>query len=102
MAGYVKVAKTSDVAPGQGKLVEVSGKKIAVFNVNGSFHAIDDACSHRGGPLSEGTVEGTQVVCPWHGAAFDVTTGAVLSSPAPSEVARYNTRVTGEDVEVEV
>ena len=102
MAGFVKVAKTDEVAPGQGKMVEVSGKKIALFNVEGSFHAIDDTCTHRGGPLSEGVLEGKQVACPWHGARIDVTTGGVLGPPAPQGVARYNVRVASTDIEVEV
>jgi NAD(P)H-dependent nitrite reductase small subunit len=102
MAEFVKVAKVSDLSPGQGKMVETSGKKIALFNVDGSFYAIDDACTHRGGPLSEGMLEGTQVACPWHGATFDITTGAVLSNPAADGVAQYNTRVEGDDIEVEV
>jgi 3-phenylpropionate/trans-cinnamate dioxygenase ferredoxin component len=102
MAGFVKVAKTDEVAPGQGKMVEVSGKKIALFNVEGSFHAIDDTCTHRGGPLSEGSLDGKEVTCPFHGARFDVTTGGVLGPPAPQGVARYNVRVEGSDIEVEV
>ena len=102
MAAFVKVAKSSELSPGQSKVVEAGGKKIALFNVEGSLYAIDDACTHRGGPLSEGMLEGTQVVCPWHGATFDVTTGAVLSNPAANGVARYNTRVDGDDIEVEV
>jgi nitrite reductase/ring-hydroxylating ferredoxin subunit len=77
----VKVAKTDEVAPGQGKLVEVNGKKIALFNVEGSFYAIDDACSHLGGPLAEGFLDGNEVTCPWHGARFDITTGEVLRPP---------------------
>ena len=102
MAGCVKVAKSSDITPGQGKMVEVNGKKIALFNVAGSFYAIDDTCTHRGGPLSEGVLEGKKVTCPWHGATFDVTTGEVLGPPAPQGVARYDARVEGDDVEVEV
>ena len=102
MAGFVKVAKTDEIAPGQGKMIEVSGKKIALFNVKGSFHAIDDTCTHRGGPLSEGSLEGNQVTCPLHGARFDVTTGEVLGPPATQGVARYNVRVEGTDIEVEV
>ena len=102
MAEFVKVAKTDEIAPGQGKMVEVSGKKIALFNVEGSFHAIDDTCTHRGGPLSEGILEGEQVTCPWHGAVFDVRTGEVLSPPAPKGVSRYDVRVEGDDVEVEI
>lgn len=102
MAGFVKVAKTDEVAPGQGKMIEVSGTKIALFNVQGSFYAIDDTCTHRGGPLSEGVLDGKQVTCPWHGAIYDVTTGEVLGLPAPKGVARYNVRVEGENVEVEI
>ena len=102
MAGFVKVAKADEIAPGQGKMVEVSGKKIALFNVEGSFYAIDDACTHRGGPLSEGSLDGKQVTCPLHGAIYDVITGEVLSPPAPKGVARYNVRVEGSDIEVEI
>ena len=86
MAGFVKVAKTDEIAAGQGKMVEVSGKKIALFNVEGSFYAIDDTCTHRGGPLSEGSLDGKEVTCPWHGAIYDVTSGEVLSPPAPKEL----------------
>jgi nitrite reductase/ring-hydroxylating ferredoxin subunit len=102
MAGFVKVAKTDEIVSGQGKMIEVGGKKIALFNVEGSFYAIDDTCTHRGGPLSEGVLEGKQVTCPWHGATYDVTSGAVLGPPATQGVARYNVRVEGSDIEVEV
>ncbi len=102
MADFVKVAKTDEIVPGQGKMIEVGGKKIALFNVEGSFHAIDDTCTHRGGSLSEGSLEGNQVTCPLHGARFDVTTGEVLGPPAPQGVARYNVRVEGSDIQVEV
>lgn len=102
MAGFVKVAKTSEIPAGQMKLVELNGKRIALFNVSGSFYAIDDTCTHLGGPLSEGFLDGKEVTCPWHGAVFDVTTGEALSPPAPEGVARYNTRVQDADVEVEI
>lgn len=102
MAGFVKVAKTGDLASGQAKMVEVGGKKIALFNVEGTYCAIDDTCTHRGGPLSEGALVGKKVTCPWHGAVYDVTTGEVLGPPAPKGVARYNVRVSGSDVELEV
>jgi 3-phenylpropionate/trans-cinnamate dioxygenase ferredoxin component len=102
MAGFVKVAKSDEIAPGQGKLIEVEGKRIALFNVDEHFYAIDDTCTHRGGPLSEGVLNGREVTCPWHGAVFDVTTAEVLRPPAPREVARYNVRVVGGDIEVEI
>lgn len=102
MAEFVKAAKTDEIAPGQSKMLEVNGKKIAIFNVAGSFHAIDDTCSHRGGSLSQGMVEGEKVTCPWHGAVFDVRSGEVLGPPAPKGVARYNVRVDGVQIEVEI
>ena len=57
MPGFVKVAKTDEITPGRGKMVQVNGKKIALFNVEGSFHAIDNTCTHHGGPLSEGSLK---------------------------------------------
>ena len=102
MAQFIKVASAADLAPGEAKCVEVAGKKIALFNLEGSFYAIDDTCTHRGGPLSEGEVSGEEVTCPWHGAVYNIKTGAVLGPPAPRGVARYAVRVQGSDVEVEV
>ena len=66
------------------------------------FFAVDNTCTHRGGPLAEGEVSGHEVTCPYHGATFDVRTGAVLGPPAERAVACYGVRVTGTDIEVEV
>ena len=89
MAEFVKVAKTGEIAPGEARAVEAGGKKIALFNVNGTFYAIDDTCTHRGGPLSEGMLMGEEVTCPWHGAIFDVTSGTVLGALAPRDVGAH-------------
>ena len=102
MAAFIKVATTTELAPGQAMRVEVQGKAIALFNLGGSYHAIDDTCTHRGGPLSEGQVQGDMVTCPWHGAKFKVTSGEVLGPPARTGVASYPTRISGSDIEVEV
>ncbi|HTN43709.1 MAG TPA: non-heme iron oxygenase ferredoxin subunit [Nitrospiria bacterium] len=102
MAGYVKVGTTGDLAPGQGKKVEAGGKKIALFNVDGTYYAIDDTCTHRGGPLSEGELSGNEVTCPWHGAVFDVKTGNALGAPATKGVESHKVRVSGNSIEVEV
>ena len=102
MAEFVKAAKTDEIAPGQSKMLEVNGKKIAIFNLAGSFYAIDDTCSHRGGSLSQGMIEGEKVTCPWHGAVFDIRSGEVLGPPAPKGVACYNVRVDGVQIEVEI
>jgi 3-phenylpropionate/trans-cinnamate dioxygenase ferredoxin component len=102
MPAYVRVAKSSEIQPGTAKRIEAGDKLIALFNLDGVFHAIDDACTHRGGPLSEGILFGNEVTCPWHGAVFDVTTGEVISPPAPLGVATYPVRIAGDDVEVEI
>lgn len=83
-------------------LVEVEGNRIALFNLDGEVYALDDACTHVGGPLSEGPVEGEEVECPWHGSRFDIETGEVTSLPAKENVATYQVRVADDDVEVEV
>ena len=102
MPEFVKVAGTDEVSPGQARLVDVGGKEIALFNVAGAFHAIDNNCTHVGGPLCEGEINGVEVTCPWHGATFDVTSGQVLGPPAGEPVSRYNVRVEGSDIEIEV
>lgn len=102
MPDFVKVADADEIEPNHGKLVEVRGKKIALFNVDGKFCAIDDTCTHRGGPLSEGELEGDEVTCPWHGARFKVTSGEVLRPPAPQGVSSYKVRVKGSDIELEL
>ena len=102
MAEFVKAARTDEVAPGQARLVVVKGKEIALFNIDGAYFALANACTHEEGPLAEGEVEGHEVTCPWHGAKFDIRTGEVLRDPAYDAVARYNVRVTGADVEVEI
>jgi nitrite reductase/ring-hydroxylating ferredoxin subunit len=102
MGEIVKVSKVGEIAPSEGKAVDAGGKRIALFNVDGTYHAIDDTCTHEGGPLSEGMLVGEEVTCPWHGAVFNVTSGAVLGPPAPRDVAHYAVRVTGDDIEVEL
>ena len=102
MADFVKVANKSEIEPGQARLVDVKGKAIALFNVDGQFFALDNTCTDRGGPLAEGEVSGHEVTCPWHGATFDVRTGEVVGPPAQRAVGRYGVRVTGTDIEVEL
>jgi nitrite reductase/ring-hydroxylating ferredoxin subunit len=98
----VKVAQTADIGPGSGKQVVAGGKTLAIFNVDGSYYAIDDTCPHVGAPLSEGTTSGTVVECPWHAATFDLASGQVKGGPAAEGVSCYKVRVTGEAIEIEV
>ena len=102
MADFVKVARTDEIEPGQARLIDVKGRQIALFNVNGEFFALDNTCTHDAGSLAEGEIAGHEVICPLHGAKFDIRTGEVLGPPAYDEVARYRVRVTGTDIEVEV
>jgi nitrite reductase/ring-hydroxylating ferredoxin subunit len=78
----VKLGAAADVPPGEGRVVDAAGRTLAVFNVDGTFFAIDNACPHRGGPLGEGDVDGRVVACPWHGWRWDVTTGGSVNNPA--------------------
>ena len=75
MAEHFKVANVADLPPGEATLVTAGEKRVALFNVGGTCHALDDTCTHRGGPLSEGTLDGDVVTCPWHGARFCVRDG---------------------------
>ena len=102
MAEFLKAAATQDILAGQRKKVNVGGKLIALFNIDGNYYAIDDTCTHQGGPLSEGGVSGSTVTCPWHGSKFDVKTGEVVRGPAAVGVFRYNVRVIGNDIEIEI
>ena len=101
MGQLIKVAEINEVPPGTAKVVDLEGRPVALFNIEGTYYAIDDTCTHRGGPLSEGEVEGTIVTCPLHGATFDVTTGYVLGPPASNGVARYDVEVEGNDIKIE-
>ena len=78
----VRIATADEVPTGQGRTVEAAGKTLALFNVDGAYYAIDNTCSHRGGPLGEGDLEDRVVTCPWHAWQWDVTTGANVNNPA--------------------
>lgn len=98
----IRVAGVGDVQPGKGSLAEVAGHKIALFRTGEAFYAIDDTCTHRGCPLSQGTLQGTAVTCPCHGSVFDVQTGKVLHPPAVTPVTAYRVVVEGQDIKIDV
>lgn len=98
----VKVAKVNDVSVGTGKVVQAGGKTLALFNLGGTFYALDNRCTHVGGPLGEGAIEGNQVTCPWHGSVFNITTGEVVEPPARRPVATFPVRVERDEVLVEI
>lgn len=92
----------ASLPPGSGRAFTVGERRIAVFNVDGKFHAIDDTCPHEGASLAEGSLEGTTVTCPWHAAEFDITTGRVLCLPALDDVQSIPVFVNGDTLEVEL
>jgi len=93
------VAKVREIPPGGAKVVVVAGRPVAVFNVGGTFHATDNTCLHRGGPVGEGFLEGDVVTCPLHGWQYDVRTGQGLTNPA-AQLRTYRVLVEGDDVKV--
>ena len=97
-ARFVRVGKASDVPEGRAEVFDVEDRKIAVFRVEGGFHAIDDICTHDGGPLAEGELEDYQIICPRHGARFDIRTGQALTLPAVTPVDSYPVRLEGNEL----
>jgi len=97
---FVTVAKVGEIPSGAVKVVRIGDQEIAVFNLGGTYHAMDDVCTHDGGPLAEGTIEDHVIECPRHGARFDIRTGAVLSMPATAPVTTYPVRVSGGEIQV--
>ena len=94
--------KASAITPGMIALIETSGTRIAVANVDGVFYAFDDACTHEQCSLAEGNLEGTKVSCACHGAEFDVRTGEVLAPPATVPLRVYRVRVADDALQIDV
>ena len=101
MSRRVLVGEAADIGVGEGRVVEADGRTLALFNVDGAFYALDNDCSHRGGPLGEGDLDGKVVVCPWHAWRWDVTTGSNVNNPA-LKMACYPVSVDGGRVFVEL
>ena len=101
MSEFIKVASTSDLRAGQAAVVEVGGRTIALFNVNGEFFALDNTCMHRGGPLGEGFVDQNNltVQCPWHGWIYSLASGVSLFD-SMAKVEKFEVKVEGEDVKI--
>ena len=101
MPDFVRVAAASELPPGKMKPITVNGKTLALCNVGGTLYALDNVCAHRGGPLSEGYLEGDNLECPWHGWQFNVKTGCMPMNPG-TQVQTYQVKVEGADVLVGV
>jgi nitrite reductase/ring-hydroxylating ferredoxin subunit len=99
---FRKLAKLNDIEPGKSKAIQVGEKHIAVFNVENKFYAVDEICPHKGGPLAEGGVQELNVTCPWHAAVFSLETDKGISGPCGNGVHHYETRASGEDLEIDI
>jgi nitrite reductase/ring-hydroxylating ferredoxin subunit len=101
MADFVKVASVSELVPGWTKAIEVRGKRIALFNVEGRIYATDNACLHQGGPLGGGVLMGEVIVCPWHQWEYNVRTGEMVGDSS-IKLVTYLVQVEGDDIKVAV
>lgn len=90
---FVEIAPASELPNGERLFVEVEGKSIVIFNIADQIFAIGDICSHDDGPLGDGDLEGYNIVCPRHGAEFDVRSGKVMSMPAVVDIPAYPVKV---------
>ena len=102
MTAWQSVAKTADISPGRVAVFHLDDHDVAVCNVDGAFYAIDDVCTHDGGSLDQGELEGDQIECPRHGARFDVRTGDAVQLPAFEPVETYPVRVEDDTIQVGV
>ena len=93
MSDWVAVTKADEIKSGEFRVADVDGVQIVVFNFDGKYYAIEDLCTHDGGKLTGGTIEGAEIVCPRHGARFCIKTGAALTAPAYEAVATFPTKV---------
>jgi 3-phenylpropionate/trans-cinnamate dioxygenase ferredoxin component len=100
MSDWISVARVDDFKAGSHKIVDVDGSQLVVFNLEGKYYAIEDVCTHDGGQLTGGEIEGDQIICPRHGARFCIRTGAALTAPAYEPTATFPVRVENGEVQV--
>lgn len=96
---FVTVARLGEIPAGTARQVTVNDRWVGLFNLGGAYHAVDNLCLHRGGPLCDGAIRGSVVTCPWHGWQFDVTSGALMQDPTVG-VSRHEARVVGDEIQV--
>jgi len=97
---FVPVSKVNDVGDGDRLFVEIDDHELVLFNIAGEYFAIGDVCSHDDGPLGDGEIDAYDVICPRHGARFDVRSGQVTSLPAVNNIPSYLVRISGSDIEI--
>ena len=102
MASWVKIGSVKDFETTNCIVVQIKDTEIAVFKIEERFYAIENKCSHRAAPLSEGALMGMEVRCPWHGAKFDLLSGKALCLPAREGLKVFSVRNTNNEIEIEV
>ncbi len=102
MSNYVRVAHASEIPDPGRKVVEVDERLIVVFHAAGHFYALDDVCTHDGGPLGDGELDGFAIACPRHGAKFDIRTGKALCMPATQPTVAHHVKVVGDEILVKL
>jgi 3-phenylpropionate/trans-cinnamate dioxygenase ferredoxin subunit len=102
MAAFVRVGSADDIQPGTKRVLEADGLLLVVVNLDGRFYALEDVCTHDGGPVGEGELKNGHLICPRHGAQFDVVTGAALTLPAFEPVPTYEVQVRDGEIWVDV
>jgi len=102
MAEFIKIATVAELPPeGEAKEFVCEGRTVCVANANGKYSAMDNVCPHRGGPLSQGVVDGDKLICPWHGWSFNVRTGESVQRPSTA-IPTYGLKIDGDDVLIEI
>jgi nitrite reductase (NADH) small subunit len=99
---WTRITKTENVPPQEGRAVTIGGMELAIFNLSDRFATIENQCPHKGGPLCDGIVSGTAVVCPLHGWRFDLNTGLAVRASLPACITVFPTRVEGGIILVDV
>jgi len=102
MPEFITAAKLAELPPGAVKAVELKGVRLALFNIDGQIYATQETCTHADASLADGVIEGCDVICPWHGARFDVTSGHATCGPAYGDLATFPVRITDDVIEVEI
>ena len=100
--GFIRVADTQEIPPSKMKEVQVDGENVCIANVDGKYYAIGNICTHEGGPLADGTLDGYNVECPWHNSKFDVRTGEVTSPPANEPEPAYEVKIDGNNILIKI
>lgn len=97
---YIEICPVSDLEPGERLEIELEEFSIVLFRIGDSYHAIGNLCTHDNGPIGEGEIDGSEIICPRHGARFDINSGKATRLPAVVGIPVYPVRVTGDTIQI--